>query len=183
MRITILNGEPDPGSAFHAYVHAVGGHLAAAGHEVATFDLRALDLQGCSGCFGCWVKTPGECVKRDDSARICRAAIQSGLLVLASPITLGFTSVLLKRAVERMIPLLHPNFVIQGGEVHHRARYAHYPDLGLLLAPGPDADAEDLEITTALWTRLGRNFKSSKVLTAVADRPALEVAHAFAPVA
>jgi len=40
MRITILNGEPDPGSAFHAYVHAVAGPLAAAGHEVTTFDLR-----------------------------------------------------------------------------------------------------------------------------------------------
>jgi len=183
MRITILNGEPDPGSAFHAYVHAVAGHLAAADHVVTTFDLRELELKGCVGCWSCWVKTPGECARADDSARICRAAIQSGLLVLASQVTLGFTGVLLKRAVDQMIPLLHPHLVIQDGEVHHRARYARYPDLGLLLAPGPDADAEDLEITAAMWTRLARNFKASRMLTAVADRPAQEAAHALVPVA
>jgi hypothetical protein len=161
----------------------VAGHLAAAGHAVTTFDLRELELKGCVGCWSCWVKTPGECARADDSARICRAAIQSGLLVLASQVTLGFTGVLLKRAVDQMIPLLHPHLVIQDGEVHHRARYARYPDLGLLLAPGPDADAEDLEITAAMWTRLARNFKASRMLTAVADRPAQEAAHALVPVA
>ena len=183
MRITILNGEPDPGSAFHAYVHAVAGHLTAAGHEVTTFDLRELDLKGCVGCWSCWVKTPGECARADDSARICRTVIHSGLLVLASQVTLGFTGVLLKRAVDQMIPLLHPHLIIQGFETHHRPRYRRYPDLGLLLAPGPDADAEDLEITTAMWTRMARNFKAPKIFTAVADRPAKEVAHALAPVA
>jgi hypothetical protein len=183
MRVTILNGEPDPGSAFHAYVHAVAGHLAAAGHEVTTFDLREFELKGCVGCWSCWVKTPGECARADDSARICRAAIQSGLLVLASQVTLGFTGVLLKRAADQMIPLLHPHLVLQRGEVHHRARYGRYPDLGLLLAPGPDADAEDLEITAAMWIRMARNFKCPNTIIAVADRSAREVAHALAPVA
>jgi len=180
MRITILNGEPDPGSDFDAYVHAVAGHLAEAGHQVTTFDLRALELKGCRGCWSCWVKTPGECARRDDSAQVCRAAISSGLLVLASRVTMGFTSSLLKRAVEQMIPLLHPHVVIQGGEAHHRARYARYPAFALLLAPGPDADAEDLELSAALWTRLARNLKAPTVTTAVAGRPAEEVAHALA---
>jgi len=163
MRITILNGEPDPGSDFDAYVHAVAGHLAEAGHQVTTFDLRALELKGCRGCWSCWVKTPGECARRDDSAQVCRAAISSGLLVLASRVTMGFTSSLLKRAVEQMIPLLHPHVAF-----------------ALLLAPGPDADAEDLELSAALWTRLARNLKAPTVTTAVAGRPAEEVAHALA---
>src|SRR5664279_5049774 len=100
MRITILNGEPDPGSAFQAYVRAVAGHLAGAGHEVTTFDLRELRLKGCRGCWGCWVRTPGECVQGDDSAQLCRAAVASGLVVLASPVAMGFTSALLKGAVD-----------------------------------------------------------------------------------
>ncbi len=183
MRITILNGDPDPASAFQLYVQQVAGRLADSGHTVTTLNLRDLDLKGCSGCFGCWVKTPGECVKRDDSARVCRAVIDSSLTVLASPIVMGFTTALLKRATDQMIPLVHPYFVVQGGEMHHRPRYAKYPALGLLLGAGSNCDAEDIEIATAIWKRTARNLKFRTVFTAVADRSAKEVADELARVA
>jgi multimeric flavodoxin WrbA len=183
MRITILNGEPGVASAFEDYLSEVARRLAASGNAVTTLNLRDIDLKGCSGCFGCWVKTPGECVKRDDSAQICRAAIDGDLLLLASPMTMGFTTALLKRAADQMIGLLHPDFMIEGGEVHHRARYSHYPKFGLLLGAGSDSDAEDIEITTAMWTRMARNMKSSMVFTAVSDRSAKEVANEIALVA
>ncbi|MGA1983753.1 MAG: hypothetical protein ABSG84_14970 [Acidobacteriaceae bacterium] len=83
-------------------------------------------------------------------------------------------------AVDQMIGLLHPNFIVEGGEVHHRARYAHYPKFGLLLDAGSDSDAEDIEITTALWTRTARNMKSSMIFTAVSNRSAKEVANEIA---
>jgi hypothetical protein len=169
MRIAILNGEPDPLSEFEKYLHRVAERLTATGHAVETIELRAIDLKGCSGCFGCWVKTPGECVKRDDSATVCRAAIAADLLVLASPLIMGFTTALLKRAADQMIPLIHPYFVVEGGEAHHRARYASYPEWGLLLGAGEDSDAEDIEITTAIWRRTARNMKSRLVFAAVAD--------------
>lgn len=105
MQITILNGEPDPSSAFQMYLQDFAQRLASSGHAVTTFDLHELNLKGCSGCWGCWVKTPGECVKRDDSATVCRAAITADLLLLASPLTMGFTTALLKRAADQMIPL------------------------------------------------------------------------------
>lgn len=183
MRITILNGEPEITSAFEEYLSEVARQLAGSCHAVATLVLRELDLKGCSGCFGCWVKTPGECVKRDDSAQICRAVINADLLLLASPITMGFTTALLKRAIDQMIGLLHPDFTVEGGEVHHRARYSHYPKFGLLLDAGSDSDAEDIEITSALWARTARNMKSSIVFTAVSDRSATEVANEIALVA
>lgn len=179
MRATILNGEPDA-SAFNEYVHAVAASLAASGIQVTTLDLRELELKGCSGCWSCWVRTPGECVKGDDSARVCRAILDSDLTVLASTVTMGFTSALLKRALDQTIGLVHPYFVMDGGEVHHRPRYAGHPGLGLLLGPGPGTDAEDLEITTAIWKRMARNLKFRSVRTAVADRPAEEVAHELA---
>ncbi|MGD0789127.1 MAG: NAD(P)H-dependent oxidoreductase [Terracidiphilus sp.] len=180
MRITVLNGDPEPASAFDAYLHEVGTRLSASGHEVTVLELRDLDLKGCSGCFGCWLKTPGECVKRDESATVCQAAIGSDLLLLASPITMGFTTALLKRAADQMIPVVHPYLVIEGGEMHHRARYASYPELGLLLGAGEDTDAEDIEITTAMWGRMARNMKSRLVFTAVASRSAEEVADEIA---
>jgi multimeric flavodoxin WrbA len=183
MRITILNGDPDPVSAFQAYVQEVSRRLTASGHAVTKLDLVELDLKGCSGCWGCWVKTPGECVKRDDSAIVCRAAIEADLLVLASPLAMGFTTALLKRAADQLIPLIHPYFVVEGGETHHRARYAKYPKLGLLLGAGSDSDAEDYEITTEIWRRTARNLKSLLVFSLVSNRTAEEVADEFSLVA
>jgi multimeric flavodoxin WrbA len=183
MRITILNGEPDAGSAFELYLRELSGGLDTLDHTVAVLDLRQLDLKGCSGCWGCWVKTPGQCVKRDDSAKVCQAAINTDLLLLASPVTMGFTTALLKRALDQMIALVHPYVLVDAGEMHHRPRYAHYPDFGLLLGVGSDTDAEDIEITTAIWKRTARNLKSRLVFAAVADRTAREVANEIALVA
>jgi len=183
MRITILNGEPDAASAFDEYLGDYAGRLAANGHDVVRLDLRELELKGCSGCWGCWVRTPGQCVKGDDSERVCRAVIGSDLTVLASPMRMGFTSSLLKRAADQMIALVHPYIVIEHGEMHHRARYDRYPLMGLLLAPGADTDAEDLEITRHLWSRMARNMKSSLAFTTVATTPAKEAADGLAAVA
>jgi multimeric flavodoxin WrbA len=168
MRITIINAEPDADSAFDAYVRAYDAQLRTDGHEVTRLDVRDLDLKGCSGCWGCWVKTPGECAKRDDSAKICRAFINSDLGVFASPVHMGFTSSLLKRAADQMIPLVHPYLLIDRGEMHHLPRYARYPLMGLLLAPTADTDAEDLEITEQLWARMARNMKTSLAFTTIA---------------
>jgi len=183
MRITILNGEPDAGSAFDAYVHAFAETLRLAGSDVGVLELRDMELKGCSGCWGCWVKTPGECVKRDDSATVCREVISSDLVVWASPILMGFTSALLKRGTDQMIPLAHPYITIEGGEMHHLPRYASYPDFALLLSAGPDTDAEDIDVTRTIWARTARNMKSKLVFCEVSNRTAEEVAHELASVA
>lgn len=183
MRITILNGEPVAGSDFDAYLNEYVARLSANGHDVRRHDLRELVLKGCSGCWGCWVKTPGECVKGDDSALVCSSAITSDHLVLASPMRMGFTTSLLKRAADQMIPLVHPYIVMEGGEMHHRPRYAHYPAMSLLLSPGPGTDAEDIEITTYMWSRMARNIKSALVLTTIATTPVKEAADELSAVA
>ena len=180
MRITILNGEPDAASPFQAYLERLTNRLVASGHAVTKLDLRALDLKGCTGCFGCWVKTPGECAKCDDSATICQAIPSADLLLLASPMIMGFTTALLKRAADQMIQLIHPYFVVEGGELHHRARYAHYPRMALLLSPDAGTDTEDIEITTTIWARTARNLKSRLAFTAVADGSAEEMADEIA---
>jgi hypothetical protein len=183
MRITILNAEPDASAAFDAYVRDYEAQLAATGHDVTRLDVRDLELKGCSGCWSCWVKTPGECVKHDDSARICTSVINSDLTVFASPMRMGFTGSLLKRAADQMIALVHPFILIDDGEMHHRPRYARYPEFGLLLAPDTDSDAEDIEITRHMWSRMARNMKSTLAFTTVATISAKEAADELAAVA
>lgn len=180
MRITILNGEPDNRSAFHTFIVAAERELARRGHSVNRLDLAALDLKGCTGCWSCWVRTPGECARRDDSERICRAALQADLLLLASPMRMGFINALVKRALDQMVPLVHPYFEVEGGEIHHRPRYDRYPLFGLLIDPGTDSDAEDIGITRTILGRTARNLKSRLAFTILADRTEKEVADEIA---
>lgn len=183
MKIVIVNGEPDADSAFDDYVRVFASHLAEHGGDVREFTLRDMNLHGCTGCFGCWVKTPGQCVQHDDGEELCRSVINSDLLVFAAPMLMGYPSALAKRAVERLIPLLHPYMEIEGGELHHLKRYDRYPEMALIVSAGSDTDAEDLELTRELWGRIARNFKSRLSLFAVADRPSKEVADELIAVA
>jgi multimeric flavodoxin WrbA len=107
----------------------------------------------------------------------------SDLAIFASPMRMGFTTALLKRVADQMIPLVHPYFEIENGEMHHRARYERYPLMGLLLAPDATADAEDIEITRHLWARMARNMKTTLALTTIATVPAKEAADELAAVA
>jgi hypothetical protein len=180
MRITIISGEPQTGSKFDGYLEELSAELAAEGHGVTRLDLRELDIRGCTGCWGCWVKTPGRCVARDDSERVCRAVLDSDMALFASPLVMGFTTALMKRAQDKLVPIVHPYIELEGGEMHHMARYARYPLMGLLLGTGPDSDARDVEITTEMWERTARNMKTRLAFVAVADRTVKEVAHELA---
>ena len=132
MKIAILNGNSNPDdSSFDGYLARLERLLAAQGHRVETCTLRDLDLRSCIGCFGCWVKTPGECITPDDGALVRDAMINSDFVLFASPLRMGFPDALLKRMMDKLIPLIHPYFEVVSGEAHHRKRYAHYPLIGL----------------------------------------------------
>jgi len=180
MNISILNGNPDPGNtAFEQYLDELVERLGAE-HSVRRFDLREMDIHYCSGCLGCWVKTPGECVTKDESADVRRSVIHSDFMLLASPLIMGFPSALLKKMVDKIIPLIHPYFVVVQGEAHHRARYDRYPLVGLLLQRENDTDETDIRLITDIFSRTSLNFISRLSFTRLTDQPVEEVAHAFA---
>ena len=162
MNIVILNGDPgDRGDGLARYLHSLSERLQAAGHRVQELRLRDLDLRDCVGCFGCWVKRPGACVVDDASHLIDAAVINSDVTIWASPLLMGFPSAILKRALDKSIPLIHPYFDVVHGEAHHRARYARYPRLGLILEPEASTDDLDVDIVSNLLARTALNLKSS----------------------
>lgn len=159
MRITILNGNPDErGRFFENCLDGVQQHLELRGHRVNHRRLRELDITPCRGCFGCWLKTPGLCVLPDDSDMLRRDIVHSDLVLLASPLKMGFISALLRRAVEKMIPLVLPHLKIVEGEFHHRVRYQHLPVMAGLVQEEEDTTAEDLEIMKDLFSRNALNL-------------------------
>jgi hypothetical protein len=172
MKITILDGSPSPdGSALETTLAELGDALGRGGHEVSRLVLRDLDLRPCVGCFGCWVKTPGQCRTRDGSHEVCRAFVASDLVIFASPLVMGFTSALLKNAQDKLIPVLHPHPMLYRGEMHHVSRYDRYPLWGLVLEREEDTDEEDVSIVTEIYERDSINFKTSLRFTHVAGDP------------
>ncbi len=176
MKICILNGNPGSGrNGLDRYLKELGAALEAEKHSVVQFALKDLTIKYCTGCFGCWVRTPGECVVKDDSAIVCRELVQSDLALYASPVIMGFPSTLVKKTGDKLIPLIHPYFVIDHGEVHHRARYDHYPQLGLILQRQKDTDDEDMDIITRIYERTALNMKSSLAFVRSTENPVKEV--------
>jgi hypothetical protein len=178
MKITILNGNPAPeNQAFDGYLERLSEAWQSAGHAVNNLELRSMTIAYCTGCFGCWVKTPGECIARDEAREVWRAAINSDFVLFASPLLMGFPSALLKKVNDKLLPTLHPYFVIDHGEVHHRGRYDRYPELGLLLEKSQDTDDEDLAIVSEIYSRIAINWKSRLGFTHLTTDPVEEVAH------
>ncbi|MFO7460144.1 MAG: NAD(P)H-dependent oxidoreductase, partial [Desulfatiglandales bacterium] len=89
--------------------------------------MKEIKIAHCIGCFGCWVKTPGECIHKDAGRQIAKEIINSHTVVLLSPVVFGGYSAALKHMVDRFIPLIHPNLMMRYGEIHHRPRYTAYP--------------------------------------------------------
>ena len=180
MKITVLNGNPQAdNTAFDDYLKRLSEELVSDGHNVTGFDLREMDIKYCIGCFGCWVKTPGECRSRDESREVCRAYINSDFVLWASPVIMGFYSALLKKVTDKFVCLVHPYGEFVEGEVHHLPRYDHYPMAGLLLEKGSDTDDEDIQIISDIHSRTSLNFKSSLAFTKLTLDPVEEVADAI----
>jgi hypothetical protein len=157
MKALILNGGAETDQDIEA-VHQVACHeLGRAGWAVQKFILRNAAIADCLGCFGCWVKTPGTCVLPDAGREVAAAMIRSDLVVLLTPVTFGGYSSLLKKAMDRIIPLLSPFFVSISGEVHHKPRYDRYPDLfGVGLLGQEDNDSR--AVFSRLIERNALNF-------------------------
>ncbi len=182
MKITILNGNPAP-SSLDAYLAQLKSSLEAKAHTVTQLDLRAMPLRYCVGCWGCWVKTPGECVSRDASLEMDRAVINADFVLWAAPLKMGFPAALLKMAQDKHLPLIHPYMVVDHGEAHHLKRYARYPRVGLLVEKEASTDERDLQIITDIHCRTALNLKTrlefslttettvAEVTARIADRP------------
>jgi hypothetical protein len=90
---------------------------------------------------------------------------------------MGFTSALLKKAMDKMIPLVHPYIEFVQKESHHRKRYDKYPLFGLLLEKSDKADEEDIAITSSIFKRFTLNLKSTLRFVMFTNNPVQEVIH------
>jgi hypothetical protein len=145
MKAVFFKGSPPAGRdpLSNRAAAAVSAALKARGWDAKAFALAGMNIQPCRGCFSCWVKTPGHCVIQDDEEAILGATAASDRVIWLTPITFGGYSPELKKALDRIIPILLPFFSKVRGQTHHPLRY---PRPRRLLAIGTlkqeDADSE-----------------------------------------
>ena len=166
MRALILNGEELDGITLEQFSKTISKELQANDFEVEEVLLKEKEIADCLGCFDCWVKTPGICIIDDYGREVASQLINSELVVFLTPVVFGSYSYQLKKALDRMIPLISPYFKKVKGEIHHKKRYSKYPSIlavGLL----EKVNETQTEIFRELVERNSINFHSPYFQTEV----------------
>jgi multimeric flavodoxin WrbA len=157
MNVLILNGL----NGFSSLAMIIKNRITSQCKDSTIFDLAKLDIKDCLGCFGCWIKTPGECVIDDPAREISRSLVNSDLVVMITPIIFGGYGYHLKKVLDRQINILQPFFRVIDEEVHHQLRYSKNPDF-LLLGVLDNPDAVKEQIFKELFSRNIKNLQPNK---------------------
>ena len=104
---------------------AGGGDTADRGHWTVLSDTGG--IRPCTGCFCCWLKTPGRCVIRDGFEHMGALLSEADELLIISRCSFGGFSPFVKNVMDRSIGYLLPYFRIIRGEMHHRIRPKRAP--------------------------------------------------------
>ncbi len=116
-------------TAQYERIHAqLGTYLVQKKFEVEEISVGRGEIAHCIGCFGCWIKTPGECVIHDDIAQINRACMASDAVFYLMPVVFGQFSANMANVINRWLPNMLPFFMIRpDGSTMHPPRYDQYP--------------------------------------------------------
>ena len=95
------------------------------GAEVEFFYIKKLKINPCLGCFNCWLKTPGECVQKDDMKMLLPKLSEANILVLATPLYVDGISGPMKNVLDRLIPGAQPFIELRDGHCRHPGREGH----------------------------------------------------------
>jgi len=157
----MVNGIPD-NPEYAEYETALVKAIKINPHDaIDYFVVRDMNIHFCTGCWDCWLKTPGLCALKDDQEQILSRAPHADLILFISPVILGYESALLKKVKDRLIPIVHPYIRVYKGEQHHLQRYTKSPNISVLLMKHDDTTSEDLKIIRHAYERVALNYGSS----------------------
>ncbi len=96
--------------------------LKEAGAEVDLVHVQKLDIKPCLGCWTCMLKTPLQCVQKDDMAELFLKLAAANIVVWATPVYVEGPTAQLKTIVDRTFvgASLNPAYEIRDG--HQRLK-------------------------------------------------------------
>lgn len=132
--------------------------------DIRLIDLSQLKITNCVGCFGCWTRTPGKCVIRDDAVGVYPAIAASSQVLYVSRVKYGSYDTVMKTMLERSIPVQQAFIRLLHGETHHVQR-AVVPKQAVILAYG-DISEREQQVFRRLVERnaSNMNFESHRVV-------------------
>ena len=136
-------------------IRECGDHMISCRYEL---DLRSTAPRDCTGCWSCWLKTPGRCIHKDLDA-FYRVYLDADKVIIFTRISQGFVSGRLKTLFDRMIPLFLPYITYQSGESMHLPRYDRYPDIAVYYQ-GSFPSAQDRQLYEDYIHRVAYQFHS-----------------------
>lgn len=163
MRILILNGIPS-NEKYRDYEKAIEKLVIEnKTHKIEYFRLRDMDIKNCTGCWSCWVKTPGLCSIKDDYEQIFSRIPHSDKIIYISPVVLGYESSILKKCKDRSIGTAIPYITLFEGEQHHIQRYEKNPEIHVMLLTDEDTRQEDLDLISSTYFRNALNSRQKEI--------------------
>ena len=113
-------------------------------------------IKKCAACYGCWIKTPGQCIIKDGYDNMAYLWGRSDEVVIISKCIFGCYSPFVKNVLDRSIPYMHADFVIdENGNMYHKMRYDNKYKLSVYFY---DADESEKETAKELVKRNAVNF-------------------------
>lgn len=139
--------------------------------QIKYLDLSSLKIANCTGCFGCWVKTPGQCVIRDDAVMVYPEIARSDSLIYVSRLKYGGYDTVMKTMLERAIPIQQAFIRLVNGETHHIQREVR-PKSATVVGYGSNLDEAEKQVFKRLVERNARNmnFESYRVVFTTESR-------------
>ena len=159
MKIAAFNGAMrGKKSITHIMVQEVLEGAKGVGAEVENIFLKEKKIKHCLGCLGCWLKTPGRCIQKDDMQELLELYLGSDVVLIATPVYVDNVTGLTKDFMDRLIPITDPHFELdEQGESRHIKRYERYPAMVALSSCGfPEQSA--FQVLSLLFKRVARNM-------------------------
>lgn len=168
MQTIILNGCSRNDEYAQSALAVLIDELGEIGNPPQVIDLEGLRIADCNGCFGCWTRTPGECVIRDDAPAVTAKLAFADRIIFFCPVVFGGFHPGVKRVIERSISLLLPYMRVYQGELHHPPRYNREYELcgiGILDRSDPEGAASFRERLRRLSLNFnGRRFSAGALV-------------------
>lgn len=137
-------------------------------------DLSQLKIANCTGCFGCWTKTPGRCVLRDDAVRVYPLIARAQRVLYVTRVRYGSYDIPMKTMLERAIPMQKAFIRLHHGETHHEQRAVAEKD-AVIIAYGARS-AEERAVFEHLVERNANNMLFNTWKVRFADEAEVEAA-------
>ena len=168
MKITILNGSPrKENTAAMAEAFAEGAREA--GHEVDIIHVGTMKIAGCMGCEYCHTKGEGQCIQKDDMAKVMPAYMDSDMVVYASPVYYFDMTAQLSAAIQRVYCIGKPAKATKAallfssaspgtGEgaivtYHNMLKFMGIEDAGVLALSGDENKSEEKMAQIRAWAK------------------------------